>query len=135
MNYADLKEQIERLFPAGASCRVDAELRMNEVTCERTALVELCRQLLHEWGFSFAGLIVEEGEDQWRLRYVFYGERDAGWVCVLVNGPLAEGIFPSIAAESRVFAADWHEREAEDLFGIRFEGHGAASGRCHAGAE
>ena len=94
-----------------------------EVPCERDELVERCRELFHERGMAFAGLVVEEGEHDWQLRYVFYGERDAGWVHVLVSAPLAESTFPSIAAQARVFAADWHEREAEDMFGVRFEGH------------
>src|SRR5208282_6093935 len=50
-----------------------------------------------------------------------YGEGDAGWVHVLVTAPLAEKTFPSIV--KFVHAADWHEREAEDLFGLIFEGH------------
>lgn len=94
-----------------------------ELTCERSALVERCRELFHERGLAFAGLIVEESELEWRLRYVFYGDHDAGWVHVLVSAPLADNVFPSIAAQAKVFAADWHEREAEDLFGVRFEGH------------
>jgi formate hydrogenlyase subunit 5 len=97
--------------------------RVKEVSCERGALAGLCRELFHERGLAFAGLVVEEGEREWRLRYVFYGEGEAGWVHVLVAAPLAEKVFPSIAVEARIFAADWHEREAEDMYGIRFEGH------------
>jgi formate hydrogenlyase subunit 5 len=94
-----------------------------ELRCERSGLVGLCRELFHERGLAFAGLVVEEGEQEWRLRYVFHGEREAGWVHVLVSAPLAENLFPSIAAQAPVFAADWHEREAEDMYGVRFEGH------------
>ncbi len=61
------------------------------------------------------------GASGWLLRYTFYGESDAGWVHVLVTAPLAEKTFPSIV--KFVHAADWHEREAEDLFGLNFEGH------------
>jgi Ni,Fe-hydrogenase III large subunit/Ni,Fe-hydrogenase III component G len=96
---------------------------VNEVACERALLADLCRRLFHEWGLGFAGLFVEEGTQEWRLRYVFYGARDAGWVHVLVAAPLAEKVFPSIVVESRIFAADWHEREAEDMYGVVFEGH------------
>jgi formate hydrogenlyase subunit 5 len=123
MNCTELKDRIEGSWPGRAWCRFDAAGRMNEVTCERAALADLCRRLFHEWDFTFAGLIVEEGADEWRLRYVFYGERDAGWVHVLVAAPLSERVFPSIVVEAGIYAADWHEREAEDLFGIRFEGH------------
>ena len=94
-----------------------------ELSCERSGLVSLCRELFHDRGLAFAGLIVEEGGQEWRLRYVFHGERETGWVHVLVSAPLGEKLFPSIAAQAKVFAADWHEREAEDMFGLRFEGH------------
>jgi Ni,Fe-hydrogenase III large subunit len=40
---------------------------------------------------------------------------------VLVSAPLHETTFPSIV--KFVHAADWHERETEDLFGLSFEGH------------
>ena len=121
MNCAELKEQIERRWPGKAQCRFDAAYPTNEVTCAPTVLADLCRRIFQEWDFSFAGLIVEEGASKWQLRYVFYGERDAGWVHVLVSAPLAEKVFPSIV--EWVHAADWHEREAEDLFGLVFEGH------------
>ncbi len=92
-----------------------------EVVCNRVVLVELCGRLFLEWNFSFAGLVVEESLAEWRLRYVFYGEDDSCWVHVLVKSPLTEKTFPSIT--KLVHAADWHEREAEDMFGIAFEGH------------
>jgi Ni,Fe-hydrogenase III large subunit len=64
-------------------------------------------------------LIVEEGPAEWYMRYVFYGA--AGWVHVRVSAPLAEKTFPSVV--KWIHAADWHEREAKDLFGVCFEDH------------
>jgi formate hydrogenlyase subunit 5 len=123
VNCAELKERIERDWPGRVRCRLDAAGRVNEVTCERAALADLCHRVFHDWDFSFAGLIVEEGTDEWQLRYVFHGDPDAGWVHVFVRAPLAEIAFPSIVVQAGIDAADWHEREAEDLFGVRFEGH------------
>jgi formate hydrogenlyase subunit 5 len=120
MKPQELKTEIERRWPGQAQCRCGRGSTC-EVTCAHAALLELCGRLFLEGNFSFAGLIVEEGANAWRLRYVFYGERDAGWVHVLVNSPLAEKSFPSIT--KFVHAADWHEREAEDMFGVIFEGH------------
>lgn len=84
-------------------------------------LAELCGRLFLEWGFGFAGLTVEEAAAEWQLRYIFYGEHEPGWVHVLAGAPIATRSFPSIV--KFVHAADWHEREAEDLFGLTFEGH------------
>jgi formate hydrogenlyase subunit 5 len=121
MNPSELQRQIEQRWPGQAQCRFELESSVCEVACACAPLAELCGWLFLEGGFSFAGLIVEEGATQWRLRYGFYGERADGWVQVLVTAPLKERTFPSIV--KFVHAAHWHEREAEDLFGLIFEGH------------
>ena len=143
MNRTELKQEIDQRWPGQVQCPADSSSPC-EVTCARTVLPELCGRLFLEWNFSFAGLVVEEGASEWHLRYVFYGEsvvgqasslpastKEAdnagwkpaplGWVHVLVTAPLTEKTFPSIV--KFVHAADWHEREAEDLFGLIFEGH------------
>jgi len=121
MKRTELKEQIERHWPGKARCHFPATGLTCEVTCDRAVLPELCGRLFLAWEFSFAGLMAEEGASEWQLRYCFYGDGEAGWVHVLVNAPLEETIFPSIV--KYVHAADWHEREAEDLFGLTFAGH------------
>jgi formate hydrogenlyase subunit 5 len=121
MNSNELKEQIERRWGGQARYGFDASTSTTEVRCARTVLVEVCRQIVGQWDFGFAGLIVEEDATEWRLRYVFYGERGTGWLHVRVSAPLAEKLFPSVV--EWIHGADWHEREAEDLFGLQFEGH------------
>lgn len=117
-DHTELKEEIERLWPGLVKCRFNGSIC--DVDCARVPLAELCGHLFLEWNYSFAGLVVEEGAE-WLLHYLFYGEADDGWVHVRVNTPLEEKTFPSIV--KFVHAADWHEREAEDLFGVVFEGH------------
>lgn len=87
--------------------------------CEPQALPDICNWLFAEQRYSFGGLIVEQQAD-WELRYVFYGP-EAGWVHVVTRLPATEGRVSSISR--LVHAADWHEREVEDLFGLMFEGH------------
>jgi formate hydrogenlyase subunit 5 len=123
VNSSAIRDWIEQAFPGRTRCRIDEERRTSEVECDRTLLAELCRRLFHELDFAFAGLIVEEELETWSLRYVFSGGPDAGWLHVRVQAPLAEKLFPSIVIEARILAADWHEREAEDLFGVHFAGH------------
>lgn len=117
----ELKDEIERRWPGEAQYGFDTSTLTIEVRCTRTVLVEVCRRMVEEWDFSFAGLIVEEGATEWQLRYVFYGEPAAGWLHVLVSAPLAQNLFPSVV--EWIHGADWHEREAEDMYGVRFEGH------------
>lgn len=123
MDATALKNTIEAEWGDRVLYRFDGPDPVIEVACEPVSLPDLCRRLHGEWGFSFAGLIVEEDREEWRLRYMFYGDGGSGWVHLLVDAPLSESTFPSIAVQARVFAADWHEREAEDLFGLHFEGH------------
>ena len=120
MNQAELKREIEHRWHGRAQCEYYPGY-LSKVQCERAVLPELCGKLFLEWGLSFAGLVVEEGQTDWQLRYIFYGDREAGWVHVLIQAPLSEKKFPSIV--KFVHAVDWHEREVEDLFGLHFEGH------------
>jgi Ni,Fe-hydrogenase III large subunit len=82
-------------------------------------LASLCRFLFAEAGCSFGGLIVEE-RAEWELRYVFLNPR-SGWVHCILRVPLDTKTVPSISVA--INAADWYEREAEDLFGLAFEEH------------
>jgi Ni,Fe-hydrogenase III large subunit/Ni,Fe-hydrogenase III component G len=121
MNRAELTQQIERRWRGEVQVGVGPLPSTTVVTSSHAALADVCRRLIEEGDFSFAGLIVEEGATEWQLRYAFYGAGAEGWVHVLVSAPLAQNVFPSVV--EWINAADWHEREAEDLFGVRFEGH------------
>ncbi len=83
-------------------------------------LAALSKFLFWESGCSFGGIVVEELQENWRLSYLFLAP-GSGWAEVLLEVSSETSTVPSISAE--VHAADWHEREAEDLFGLRFEGH------------
>jgi Ni,Fe-hydrogenase III large subunit len=64
---------------------------------------------------------VEEEPAEFSLRYIFYGDLEKRRVHVLHQVPKTNATIPSISRF--VHAADWHEREAEDLFGLVFEDH------------
>jgi Ni,Fe-hydrogenase III large subunit/Ni,Fe-hydrogenase III component G len=120
MNFSKLISELER-WPGGTSARADEANSTLELQCAAALLPEVCGKLFLESNFGFAGLVVEEEADAWTIRYVFCHEREAGFVHVLMRAPRSEWKLPSIV--KYVHAADWHEREAEDLFGIFFEGH------------
>ncbi len=121
MTYVELQEQIEQRWPGQARVIPGADGSPCVMEPSLDVLAQLCGWLFLDRSFSFAGLIVEEDATEWQLRYAFYGEHPGDWIHVLVNAPLAERTFPSIV--KFVHAVDWHEREAEDLFGVIFEGH------------
>lgn len=121
MSASKLIEGVERRWPGTVRGRSDAQASTCELVCVDDELVELCRWLQDEEHLAFAGLIVEEGDSEWELRYCFHSGQGRGWVYVVLNAPLEKKTVPSIVA--LIHAADWHEREAEDLFGITFEGH------------
>ena len=91
-----------------------------ELICGPDLLPELCGWLARERHGSFATLVTEEREGGWRLRYLFWAPGPT-WIHVLVEMPTERTMLPSISHE--VHAADWHERETEDLFGLTFAGH------------
>lgn len=83
-------------------------------------LPAVCRFLFWDCGCVFGGIIAEEKPSHWQMHYVFLLPL-SGWIDVVLTLPIETTTVPSIVAE--VHAADWHEREIEDLFGIHFENH------------
>lgn len=100
--------------------RGDGGVALSIALLEPSSLPALCKFLFWDAGCSFGGLIVEERQANWHLSYLFLAP-GSGWTEVLLQVPSVMPSVPSISSE--VHAADWHEREAEDLFGLKFEGH------------
>lgn len=97
-----------------------AERLLIEVQPE--SIPALAVECIARHGFEFATLLVEEREQGagYTLHYFFYAAGESGMVEIVTTAmPGAE--LPAIS--DVVHAADWHEREAEDLYGIRFAGH------------
>jgi len=120
MELTGIVEQAGQRWPGMARLLTRRAAGECELECAPSIAPDLCGWLFSELGYSFGTLIVEERKSEWELRYIFYGNSD-GIVQVLVRQPLAERVFGSLIG--RVHAADWNEREAEDLFGLGFQGH------------
>ena len=114
-----LAAEIEKRFGSAVSSSEDGGAGALFIVVRSSALIALCRFLFSEAGCSFGGLIVEE-RDEWNLRYVFLNP-GSGWVHCVLRLPLDARTVPSISVP--INAADWYEREAEDLFGLMFEEH------------
>ncbi len=116
-----LAAAIEQRFASAVSPSANEDSRFDRalIVTQPEALPSLTQFLFGDAGCSFGGLIVEEREE-WILRYVFRIPGD-GWIHFILRLPLATRTVPSISAQ--IHAADWYEREAEDLFGLEFEEH------------
>jgi formate hydrogenlyase subunit 5 len=101
--------------------RADTGPDVGELHAQSSLLPELSAWLFFHADCAFAGLVVEEGARMWELRYLFHSRRDPGWIHIVTSQPIEHKVFPSVSGF--VHAADWHEREAEDMFGVVFAGH------------
>jgi formate hydrogenlyase subunit 5 len=117
----EMAKAIEERWPAQVALQSCMDLEVAEVVCQARDLPAVCQWLCSQLDYTFATLVVQDEDKGWMLRYVFCGAVERSLVSVLVRIPGGENSVPSIA--SLVHAADWHEREAEDLFGLVFEGH------------
>ncbi len=116
-----LSEAIAKRWHWQVNVSIDADLSRCYVEGDRDRLPELCRWLIYDLEYGLGSLIVEETEGDWLLRYIFYGEPAGEQVHLGVRFNKKENTVPSIS--TIIHAANWHEREAHDLFGLVFEGH------------
>jgi formate hydrogenlyase subunit 5 len=110
----------ERFGPAVLLSHGQGGFVLSIAPLEPATLPAIAKMFFWDFGCSFGGIIIEERQGNWCLSYLFLSG-GCGWIEVLLEVPSTTSTVPSISSE--VHAADWHEREAEDLFGLRFEGH------------
>ncbi len=86
-------------------------------------LVAACNELRLA-GWRLATIAVTDSELP-ELRYVFWNTNGPGWqqLRVAPPSPMPEGVRRIPSLTPTIVAADWLEREIEDLFAIDFEGH------------
>ena len=121
VNFIDLPQAVASRWPGRIEIKVDEERFRVTLTCSSVDLQELCGWLFSQQGYRLATLVVEENDSEWTIRYIFYGELGAGQIHLITRFPLFQLTIPSISPQ--IHAADWQEREIEDLFGLSFEGH------------
>lgn len=117
----NLSEEIALRWLDRVRVNLDPQTGPCRMQCDASVLADVCSWLFSERGYNFASLVVEEEPSQWHLRYIFYGDLENRPIHILYQMPKTEVRVPSIS--HFVHAADWHEREAEDLFGLVFEEH------------
>ena len=108
-------EVVATLDEARRACRVE---------CGPRSLARPLRMAHADLDFAFATLVVEQTPRVgWSLLYAFYKDAKSPWVHVALKLDAAVSAVPSVVDLFHGPSFDWHEREAEDLFGLHFEGH------------
>jgi len=119
MKIQKIANQAQALWPDIETTVVESSMTAG-FRCKSEKVPELCDWLFNQQNYHFAGLVVEENS-MWELHYLFVGQGEMGNIRVSTALSLQESKFQSVAL--KVHGADWHEREAEDLFELIFEGH------------
>lgn len=91
-----------------------------DLLCAAEDLPAVAVWLAENRGLTYATLVMEEHRGDRFGRHVLYGA-GVDPVSLIVRAEKTSGSLPSLAPH--VHAADWHEREAAELFGGTFEGH------------
>ncbi len=120
LSVSSLEAEVEARFNAAITLSRSHGEDIAIIVQRAHVLPALCRFLFWEAGCSFGGMIVEERKDGWHLLYLFLLP-GGHWIKLLLQLPIENSAVPSIS--SQVHAADWYEREADDLFGLHFEEH------------
>jgi len=120
----DLIRTIQEKFPAQVT-GTHAFRGDSTVTVRREALREVAGYLRDELGFEFlmdlTAVDYPEREDRFEMVYHFYSFKTN--LRLRLKAPV-NGKEPVIASLTPLWgAANWFEREAYDMFGIKFEGH------------
>jgi formate hydrogenlyase subunit 5 len=119
----DLSELCTGLWDGKVITTFDGR-QTTRLQCGPDHLVPIAQWLSRDLDFAFAMLIVEETAGAgWLLVYVFYNDSVPSWAFVDVRLEAGVTTVPSISGLVHGPSVDWHEREAEDLFGLAFEGH------------
>jgi Ni,Fe-hydrogenase III large subunit/Ni,Fe-hydrogenase III component G len=119
---ATLAEICATRWAGRAEASLDGPGQVCRIACPPETLREVCEWLMGELGFALATLVVDEWPS-WSITYAFYRDDAPLWVYVELPVDAGTLLVPSISGLVHGPSADWHEREAEDLFGLTFEGH------------
>ncbi len=124
MTIQEIFESLKNKFP-------DAESILEEIhpdpiiRIKATALVDTCKELKENADLAFNCLMCLSGvetKEELQVVYHLYSMKYGIKVTLRVGGSLeVEFIVPTV---SEIWpTADWHEREAYDLYGIKFDNH------------
>ena len=89
--------------------------------CCAESLPDAVARLVGQRHYRFATLVAQAGDSGDQLDYWFYNLEKGPWIKLSVQLTAGARSVPSLSEQ--LHAIDWHERQAEDLFGLVFKGH------------
>ena len=120
----DLAEALQGRF-GGAIGEIGDYAGETTVQVSREALVDVCRALKDEMGFEkvadMATVDRFTEEDRFEVSYNLLSISTRRRLRLVVRVDEEDAVLPTVTGVWR--GASWHEREAWDMMGVRFEGH------------
>ncbi len=100
--------------------------RANEIYCDASmeAVPGACARLYRTWSARLVSLFADDARQEsamFHLYYVFALDAAHGFIVLRVPVTPDQGRFTSLS--NALPAANWQEREVQDLFGLKLEGH------------
>ena len=123
MNTADILSHLQSLLP-DAGLEMDTAKPESLIVVPPESLHDVARCLRDDPKLAFDCLMCLSGletNDQYQVVLHLYSMKHNHKAALRCGAPKDNPVIPTV---SDLWAtADWHEREAADMFGIRFEGH------------
>ena len=125
MTAEEIHQQLQERF-AEHVCAFDGDARDPYIVVEASAIHEIGEYLRHDPDLQFDLLMCLSGIDYGPEKtlgvvYHLFSTTWRHYITVKVEIPRAGGVVPTVSDIWRT--AEWHEREAYDLYGMRFDNH------------
>lgn len=123
LSYKEVYDKIQAQFPDAVSSRTEG-VGDPFLTIRREKIVDVCRWLRDDPELNFNYLSCVSGVDDtktfWSIYHLYSIPKNQNAV-LKVDCSKEDPWVPSVCAVWPT--ANWHEREAYDLYGIRYDGH------------
>lgn len=122
-----MKDTLDKLIEKFGDAIAETSDFRGDETCVigRGELLRVCKYLCDELGFDMlidlCGADYPDRKDRFEVVYHLYSVDKTKRLRVKVRVPADDAVVPTVTGIWK--AAGWFEREAFDLFGIKFEGH------------
>lgn len=130
MSFEEIKNIIIDKLGVDAIVKEDITSVQSQLTIRKEKLIEVCNELRSNNKLFFDMLscltAIDNGpaKGSMEVLYHLYSIPFNQYLVLRVELERSSDILPSLPTISLIWkTADWHEREAFDLFGINFEGH------------